>query len=196
MDCAHCSAYVVKDQPYPRHCYWHAEEPASCGFFARGEPYVAAPARAGQPACYSCEFVRFNLPETARCLARFPLGKGQAREDCELYLPRRWGHLDCPGCHTSLSVVSSELIACETGHSFYLSRGHKIVCTGCGAELQPYVYRCEEGAVDSWYKVTIHYCLCCGWGNFQTRYAGPSGARGRGFGGQRWSPRTGRRLTY
>ncbi len=203
MRCSECSSRIDKSsQDHPLHCLWFAERPNTCVFFAHGDaPYAVAtaPARAGQPACYSCDFARFDAPETARCLAPFPRSEAAprpVRHECALYLPRTWGHMDCPGCHTELHVVSSERIACESGHTFYLSRGRATLCTGCGAELPPYVYQCQEGTVDTWYKVTLHFCPRCGWGNFQTRYAGPTGARSRGYGGQRWSPRTGRRLTY
>ncbi len=202
MDCPHCAEYIDKSRhPYPRYCHWHAGRPETCSFFERGAPYVASPALAGQPACFGCDWSRFDAPDKARCLAQFP-SRMQAPppvwETCELYLPRRWGHFDCPGCHSALSVVSNDLIVCEKDHSFHLARGKVVTCTGCGAQLHPYTYQSTDGTCDTWYQVTIHFCPRCGWGNYSSRYNGPAGARSSaGRRSKRAAGRhTGRLLTY
>ncbi len=93
----------------------------------------------------------------------------------------------CPECGQAL-FFRDGCAVCAGGHSWKLRRGRQH-CPHCGETYS--TFGIPMPGHELIYRNVYQLCSC-GWIRLQVRYVGP--AEGRGYRGQRWSPRTGRLL--
>ncbi len=96
--------------------------------------------------------------------------------------------VSCPECGQVLEYRDGCAV-CAGGHSWKLRRGRQH-CPHCGERYS--TFGIPMPGRELIYRNVYQLCSC-GWSRLQVRYVGP--AEGRGYRGQRWSPRTGRLLS-
>ncbi len=181
----------------PRLLYDHT---VPCQFASRpeGDACVASGEPAYRPIppvelCRECTHAHFSTHPSSTPWFRYPWCGHQANTpdgDCAGFAPRPPHQAPpCPICGETLALLGNEL-RCPQGHAFRLRAGRN-ACPHCGR-----IYRTFSAphARHSSIRWRYHYCSGCGWHERETVEAPHMAFQGRGHGGQRYSPCTGRLL--
>ncbi len=138
--------------------------------------------------CQRCVNARWDrpYPERPRCLKSRPAAPDGK---CAGFCARPPADpLPCPTCGQPL-VANGKQATCSQGHRWPLRQGKK-QCPDCG---RPYATFGRDSDSTGYWRDVFMVCPHCGWHKIDLcRYVGP--ALGRGYRGQTYSPRTGRRL--
>jgi len=158
-------------------CQFYVPEPETCAIYSRLPPVDL---------CRSCEHARFSYPDRPFCRVKRPADE----QGCSGYTVRRPTEpLPCPTCGLPLQIERKRA-CCPEGHVFAL-RQSKRPCPRCGRLYATFGIDNPQWAGQ--YRDVYRLCPECGWHEMEKGvYVGP--ALGRGYGGQHWSPRTGRVL--
>lgn len=137
--------------------------------------------------CQKCGFARFQRPgEPPLC---FAYAHNYSATSCPHFKQRQpFPALPCPECGRPLSVEEGEA-CCSAGHRWKL-RQSQAVCPRCGRHY--YTFGIDEGHQ----RIVFKVCPApgCRWNSKTYRRRPDAAPEARGYGGQRWSPQTGRVL--
>ncbi|MFA6134434.1 MAG: hypothetical protein WC869_10520 [Phycisphaerae bacterium] len=142
--------------------------------------------KAGRPCDSNTPYTCSEYGDVLDALRRTPAA--QPRQDPPAPAKRPSSVL-CPECGQKLEYRDGCAV-CAGGHSWKLRRGRRH-CPVCGEKYS--TFGLPQPGHEQLYRNVYQMCTC-GWAHLDVRYVGP--AEPRGYGGQRWSPRTGRLLVH